>query len=42
LLLQAVDLFSWGIFRKYEKNNTEWFDLFKGKIKYDAVYLPYK
>ncbi len=40
LPLQAVDLFSWGIYRKYEKNDQEWFDVFKGKIKYDDVYLP--
>ena len=26
--LQAVDLFSWGIFRKYEKKHTAWFDIF--------------
>lgn len=40
LPLQAVDLFSWGIFRKYEKKDREWFDIFKEKIKYDDVYLP--
>lgn len=38
--LQAVDLFSWGTFRKYEKGDREWFDVFKGKVKYDDVYLP--
>ncbi len=37
--LQAVDLFSWGIFRKHERNDTEWFDLFKGRVKYDDRYL---
>jgi hypothetical protein len=31
--LQAADLFCWGIFRKYEKADTAWYDLFKGKIK---------
>lgn len=40
LPLQAVDLFSWGIFRKYEKGDREWFDVFRGKISYDDVYLP--
>lgn len=40
LPLQAVDLFSWGIFRKYEKNDMEWFDVFKNKIRYDDLYLP--
>jgi hypothetical protein len=40
LPLQAVDLFSWGIFRKYEKDDREWFNVFKDQIKYDDVYLP--
>lgn len=40
LQLQAVDLFSWGIFRKHEKNDREWFDVFKDKVRYDNVYLP--
>ncbi len=37
--LQAVDLFSWGIFRKYERGETKWFEIFKSKIKYDDRYL---
>ncbi|MBI5234454.1 MAG: DUF3800 domain-containing protein [Deltaproteobacteria bacterium] len=40
--LQAVDTFSWGIFRKYERKDCEWFNIFKEKIKYDTVYLPEK
>ena len=40
LPLQAVDLFSWGIFRKYERNDTEWYEIFKEKVIYDNVYLP--
>jgi hypothetical protein len=40
--LQAADLFSWGIFRKYEKNDAEWFTIFKTKVKYDSLYLPEK
>ncbi len=40
LPLQAVDLFSWGIFRKYEKKDMEWFNVFKEKVKYDSLYLP--
>ncbi|MBI5234281.1 MAG: DUF3800 domain-containing protein [Deltaproteobacteria bacterium] len=40
LCLEAVDLFSWGIFRKYERGDREWFDVFKDKIKYDEIYLP--
>jgi hypothetical protein len=38
--LQAVDLFSWGIFRKYEKGDKEWYDVFKMKIAYEKVYPP--
>lgn len=40
LPLQAVDLFCWGIFRKYEKRDIEWFDVYKCKVKYDDLYLP--
>ncbi len=39
LQLQAVDLFAWGIFRKYERQDTEWFSVFKEKIEYDGLYL---
>lgn len=37
--LQAVDLFCWGIFRKYELNDFEWYDVFKTKITYETEYL---
>ena len=37
--LQAVDLFSWGIFRKYEHNDLEWYDMFKHKISFETEYL---
>ena len=37
-LLQAVDLFSWGIYRKYEMGDTEWYDLFHEKIKFERIY----
>lgn len=40
--LQAADSFSWGIFRKYEKKDYEWFNVFKGNVRYDTVYLPEK
>lgn len=36
--LQAVDLFSWGIYRKYEVGDTEWYDVFREKIKLERVY----
>lgn len=38
--LQAVDMFSYGIFEKYERKRKDWFNIFKGKVKYDSVYLP--
>jgi len=40
LCLNIVDLFAWGIFRKYEKKDNSWYDIFKEKIKYDSLYLP--
>lgn len=38
--LQAVDLFAWGIFRKYERQYIEWFSVFREKVIFDDVYLP--
>lgn len=40
--LQAVDLFCWGIYRKYESADRKWYNIFKSKIIYDKVYLPNK
>lgn len=40
--LQAVDTFCWGIFRKYERKDNDWFSIFKEKVRYDSVYLPEK
>lgn len=37
--LQAVDMFCWGIFRKYERKDYEWYNIFKEKITYDEQYL---
>lgn len=37
--LQAVDLFSWGIFRKYEYSDMEWYNKFMHKITYETEYL---
>lgn len=37
--LQAADLFAWGIFRKYERGDAEWLEVFREKVKYDEVYL---
>ena len=39
LCLNAVDLFSWGVFRKYEKKDMVWYEAFKGKIRYEDLYL---
>lgn len=36
--LQIADVFSWGIFRKYEKNDTEWYDYFSEKIACEEIY----
>lgn len=38
--LQAADLFSWGIFRKYERGDPGWYNTFKDRIAYESVYLP--
>jgi hypothetical protein len=40
--IQAVDLFAWGIFRRYEREDSEWYDLFKGKVVSDEVYSEEK
>lgn len=37
--LQAVDLFCWGIFRKYENNDYEWYDIYKNKVGFETEYL---
>ena len=36
--LQAVDTFCWGIFQKYERNDTQWYDLFQEKIVVESIY----
>jgi hypothetical protein len=37
--LQAVDLFCWGIFRKYEMDDTEWYNAYKRMIVFETEYL---
>ncbi len=37
--LQAVDLFSWGIFRKYEFNDKVWYDVYRRKVVFETEYL---
>lgn len=37
--LQSVDMFAWGIHRKYELKDDEWYKIFKHKIALDKQYL---
>ena len=37
--LQAVDLFCWGIYRKYETLDLEWYQLYQGNIVFETEYL---
>ena len=37
--IQAADLFTYGIFQKYERNNFDWYLTFKKKIMFDKQYL---
>ncbi len=37
--LQAVDLFCWGMFRKHEKDDAEWYAVFQQAIYYEGEYL---
>lgn len=37
--LQAADLFCWGIFQKYERQNYEWYNVFDEKIRFDEQFL---
>lgn len=37
--LQAVDLFCWGIFRKYESRDLEWYRSFAKAIAFETEYL---
>ena len=36
--LQAVDVFSWGVYRKYENADSEWLEFFKDRIRCDLEY----
>jgi hypothetical protein len=36
--LQAVDLFCWGIYRKYERKDEEWYAIFKPAIVFEELY----
>ncbi len=38
--LQAVDMFSCGIYRKYERKKMDWWNVFQGKVVKDILWLP--
>jgi hypothetical protein len=38
--LSAADLFAWGILRKYERRDLDWYNVYKEKIEYETLYLP--
>jgi hypothetical protein len=40
--LQATDLFAWGIFRKYEKQDTEWYNFYSEKVIFEDLYFANK
>jgi hypothetical protein len=35
---QAADMFSWGVFRKYERKDKEWLQFFSDRVHYDGQY----
>lgn len=37
--LQAVDLFCWGVARKYERRDSKWYEMFKENILFETEYL---
>ena len=37
--LQAVDLFCWGVFRKYEVGDLDWYREYGGRIAFETEYL---
>jgi len=37
--LQAVDLFAWGVSRKHELRDIDWYSVFRERLKVDRVYL---
>ena len=37
--LQAVDLFCWGIYRKYEHQDMAWYQAYKGNVGFETEYL---
>lgn len=40
LMLQAVDLFCWGIFRKYERGDSDFYEHYHEKIMCEEIFAP--
>jgi hypothetical protein len=40
--LQAVDMFSYGIFEAYERERWDWHHVFKDNIAFETVYFKQK
>lgn len=40
--LQAVDMFCWGIARKDGAGDGEWYQVYRGKVCFETIYLPQK
>ena len=38
-VLQAADLFTWGVSRKYQSGDCAWFDIFREKVRFENLYL---
>src|SRR5690606_8863408 len=38
--LQAVDMFCWGIARKDDRGDSEWYRMYQDKIRFETIYLP--
>jgi len=37
--IQIIDMFIWGIHRKYELLDSEWYKIFADKVALDEMYL---
>jgi len=38
-LAPATNLFVWGIFRKYERSDSAWFNVYKERMLFEEKYL---
>lgn len=38
--LQAVDLFCWGLSRKHERGDGEWYEYYRRFVAFETIYLP--